>query len=127
MPLVRIDILEGRTEREVRSISDAVHDAIVATIGIPPEDRFHVIAERSPGRLVYDSAYLSIPRTDGIVVLQVTISAGRTIEQKKALYAAIARNLAERAGVRVEDVFVNLLEVPKENWSFGNGIAQYAP
>lgn len=125
MPLVRIDLVEGRTERELRAISDAVHEALVEAIGIPRDDRFQVISEHAPGRVVYDPRYLAIERTAGIVVLQITISAGRTIEQKRALHAALAQRL-ERAAVRPEDVFVNILEVAKENWSFGNGVAQYA-
>ncbi len=126
MPLVRIDVLEGRTETELAALGDAVHRALVEAIGIPPPDRFQVIETHRAGRLVFDPAYLGIARTDGIVFVQITLSSGRTLEQKKALHAAIARNLSG-AGVRAEDVFVNLVEVAKENWSFGNGIAQYAP
>ena len=127
MPLVRIDVTEGRTEREIRAISDAVHEALVAAIGIPADDRFHVITEHAPERLIFDPAYLGISRTAGIVILQIAISSGRTLEQKRALYDLLARYLEDRASVRREDVFVNVLEVSKENWSFGNGLAQYAP
>jgi phenylpyruvate tautomerase PptA (4-oxalocrotonate tautomerase family) len=75
---------------------------------------------------LFDPGYLGIRRTEEVVFVQITMSSGRTLEQKKALFAAIARNLATDPGVRPEDVFVNLVEVAKENWSFGNGIAQYA-
>ena len=127
MPLVRIDVLEGRTGPELEAIGDGVHRALVEAIGIPPLDRFQVISQHPPGRLVFDPQYLDIARTSGVVFVQITFSAGRTLEQKRSLYAAIARNLASDAGVRPEDVFVNLVEVGKENWSFGNGVAQYAP
>lgn len=126
MPLVRISLRPEAHAGRVHLVSEAVHQALVDTIGVPPADRFQVITEHPVG-LVYDPGYLGIARTDGVVVVQITISTGRTLEQKKALFARIARLLQERAQVRPEDVFVNLVEVAKENWSFGNGIAQYAP
>ncbi len=126
MPLVRIDMLEGRTEAELSAISDGIHRALVETISVPELDRFQVIREHPPGRLLYDPEYLAIRRSPGVVFVQITLSAGRTVDQKRALFAAIAANLAARARVRSEDVFVNLVEVARENWSFGNGLAQYA-
>ena len=126
MPLVRIDVLEGRTDQELQAIGDGVHRALVETIQIPEADRFQVHTVHPPDRLVFDPGYLGIPRTEGIVVIQIALSAGRSVDKKKALYAAIARNLEADPGVRPEDVFVNLVEVAKENWSFGLGIAQYA-
>jgi phenylpyruvate tautomerase PptA (4-oxalocrotonate tautomerase family) len=129
MPLVRIDVLEGRSPNQLQAIGDGVHRALVEAIQIPEDDRFQVHSvhsSRDPGGLVYDTGYLGIPRTNWIVVIQIVLSAGRPVEKKKALYAAIARNLAADPGVRPEDVFVNLVEVAKENWSFGLGVAQYA-
>jgi len=102
-----------------------VYEAMVETIGVPRGDRFQVITEHDQSALVYDPGYLDIVRSDGIVVIQATISEGRSVEQKKALYQRIAGRLNAELGVRVEDVLVNLVEVKKENWSFGNGIAQY--
>jgi len=127
MPLVRIDVLAGRSADQLRAMGDGVHAAMVETIGVPPLDRFQVVTEHPPGRLVFDPAYLGIRRTEGVVFVQITLNAGRSLEQKKALYAAIARNLVAHPGVRPEDVLVSLVEVAKENWSFGNGVAQYAP
>ena len=126
MPLVRIDVLEVRSPQELAEIGDGVHRALVEAIGIPPQDRFQVLSRHAENWLVFDRHYLGVSRTNGIVFVQITMSTGRTLEQKKNLFAAIARNLTERPGVRPEDVFVNLVEVVKENWSFGNGIAQYA-
>jgi len=126
MPLVRIDVLEGRSPHQLQAIADGVHRALVEAIQIPADDRFQVVSVHPPGQLVFDTGYLGVPRTAGIVVVQATISAGRTVEKKKALYAAVVRNLAADPGVRPEDVFVNLVEVSKENWSFGRGLAQYA-
>jgi phenylpyruvate tautomerase PptA (4-oxalocrotonate tautomerase family) len=126
MPLVRIDVLETRSGEDLAAIGDGVHRALVEAIGIPEQDRFQLLSRLAEKALVFDPHYLGIPRTEGIVFIQITMSSGRTLEQKKKLFAAIARNLASHPGVRPEDVFVNLVEVAKENWSFGNGIAQYA-
>jgi phenylpyruvate tautomerase PptA (4-oxalocrotonate tautomerase family) len=126
MPLVRIDVLDRRPPEELASIGDGVHRALVEAIGIPPQDRFQVLNRHSESGLVFDRHYLGISRTDGVVFIQIAMSLGRSLEQKKNLYQSIVRNLAEKPGVRTEDVFVNLVEVAKENWSFGNGIAQYA-
>ena len=126
MPFVRIAVRAGKSESHRRALGDAVHRALVETIQVPEKDRFQLITEHDPAGLVYDPSYLDIPRSDGIVFIQITISGGRTVEMKKALFARIAGLLAEGAGVRREDVFVSLIEVAKENWSFGKGIAQYA-
>jgi len=127
MPLVRIDTLDGYTAQERAALGDGVHRALVEAIGIPVLDRFQVITSHAAGDLVFDPEYLGVHRTPRVVFVQITLSAGRTLEQKKALYGAIVRNLSASPGVRQEDVFVNLVEVGKENWSFGNGVAQYAP
>jgi phenylpyruvate tautomerase PptA (4-oxalocrotonate tautomerase family) len=126
MPLVRISVLKGKPADFRRRLGDAVHRALVDTIDVPALDRFQLLTEHEPGDLVYDSSYLGIARTDNIAIIQVTMSAGRTLAQKRRLFTAIADNL-HALGVRREDVWVNLVEVAKENWSFGNGIASYAP
>ena len=127
MPLVRIALRAGTAEARQRAIADAVHQALVDTIGIPPADRFQLIAEHTAAQFVYNPSYLDIVRTDRLVMIQITISHGRPADQKRALYRRIAELLAERAGVRAEDVLINLVEVAKENWSFGLGLTQYAP
>jgi phenylpyruvate tautomerase PptA (4-oxalocrotonate tautomerase family) len=127
MPLIRIALRAGTALADQRAIADQVHQALVETITVPPADRFQLISEFAADQFIYDPAYLNIPRTDQLVVLQITISAGRSVEQKRMLYRRITELLAERPGIRPEDVFINLIEVGKENWSFGQGIAQYAP
>src|SRR5262249_39087138 len=97
MPLVRIDLLKGRTDTEVAAIGAAVHRALVECLNVPERDHFQVITEHDPGRLVYDPGYLEIRRTDGIVMVQVFLSAGRTTEQKQAFYARAAELLAREA------------------------------
>jgi phenylpyruvate tautomerase PptA (4-oxalocrotonate tautomerase family) len=126
MPLVRIDSPDSRTPEDLAAIGDGVHRALIEAIGIPEQDRFQVLSRHSSGQLVFDRHYLGISRSDGVVFVQITMSLGRSVEQKKALYAAIVRNLGRSPGIRTEDVFVNLVEVVKEDWSFGNGVAQYA-
>lgn len=127
MPLVRISLAKGKPEAYRRKVGDAIHRAMVETINVPPLDRFQLLTEHEPGDIVYDSTYLGIARTAEILIVQITISVGRTLEQKRALYRRIAANLSAAVGLRPEDAFVNLVEVAKENWSFGNGVASYAP
>ena len=126
MPLVRIALRKGTTPDFRRVLSDSIHRAMVDTIGIPEQDKFQIITEHDADGLIYDPSYLGISRSDGVVLIQITMSAGRTLEVRKALYARIVARVREHPGVRPEDVFVSLVEVAKENWSFGNGIAQYA-
>ncbi len=126
MPLVRISLRAGKPEAYRTALGDAVHRAMVETMNVPAKDRFQVITEHDAAGLVYDPSYLDIARTDDLVVVQITLNAGRTVEMKKALYARMAELLSTSPGVRREDVLVSLVEVGKENWSFGNGIAQYA-
>jgi 4-oxalocrotonate tautomerase len=125
MPFVRIDLIAGRSDREIAAIGAAVQRALVECLGVPERDRFQVITEHAPGRLVYDRSYLEVPRTDGILFIQVLLSAGRTTDQKKAFYARLAELLPDAAAVRPEDVAIALVENTREDWSFGNGVAQY--
>lgn len=126
MPLVRIDVPEGMGADARRAIGDTIYEAMRATLNVPENDRFQVITEHSRSDLIIDPDYLGIERSEAAILIQVTLSEGRTIEVKKAFYKAVANGLNERTGMRREDVFINLVEVKKENWSFGNGVAQYA-
>ena len=125
MPLVRIALREGTAPEYRRAIADGVHQAMIDVMGIPPDDRFQVISEHSAENLIYDPQYLGIKRSDRVVFVQITLSAGRKPGQKRALYKRMAELLAKAPGVRPEDVMINLVEVAWENWSFGNGVAQY--
>lgn len=125
MPLVRIDLREGKPEAYRRAISQVVYDAMLATIGIPADDRFQIINEHSETNFVFAPDYLQIHRTADLIVIQIFLNEGRALDQKKALYRAIADGLAQQVKLRREDVLITLVEVKKENWSFGNGIAQY--
>ena len=125
MPLVRIDLIrEQHPENAVAAIGDAVQAALVETMNVPQRDRFQVITEHARNRFIYNASYLGVERSDGIVFVQVFLSKGRTTEQKQAFYAGVARRLAS-AGLRPEDLAISLVESTREDWSFGNGIAQY--
>jgi phenylpyruvate tautomerase PptA (4-oxalocrotonate tautomerase family) len=125
MPLVRIDLREGTSAAYRKAIADGVHAAMIDAIAIPPDDRFQVINEHAADGLIYDPQYLGILRSDKVVLIQITLSAGRKPGQKRALYKRIVELLAKSPGIRPEDIFVNLVEVAWENWSFGLGEAQY--
>lgn len=125
MPLVRIDVRKGKDVAYRQEIGRVVYEALVG-VGVPKDDRFQVIGEHSAEDFLFDSDYLGIHRTEEVVIIQITWNEGRSIEQKKALYKAIADGLHSAIGLRREDVFINLIEVKKENWSYGNGEAQYA-
>jgi len=126
MPLVRIDLIEGKPADYRRAIGDVVYEAMRHTINVPEGDRFQVITEHTASDFIFDPSYLGISRTPDCIFIQVTLNKGRTTDLKKAFYKAIADGLHERINTRREDVFIQLVEVDKENWSFGNGIAQYA-
>jgi phenylpyruvate tautomerase PptA (4-oxalocrotonate tautomerase family) len=126
MPLVRIDIRKHPDPTHINALGEVVYASLKQAINVPDHDNFQVLTEHDDDRLVNDRQYLGIARTDRQVFIQITLSEGRTLEQKKRLFQLIAEGLHKEAGVRLEDVFINLVEVKKENWSFGNGIAQYA-
>jgi phenylpyruvate tautomerase PptA (4-oxalocrotonate tautomerase family) len=121
MPLVRIDLRKGKQTAYREAISRIMHESLVS-VGVPKDDRFQVISEHDAENFVFDPNYLDIRRTEDLVIIQITWNEGRTVEQKKALYKAIADKLS----LRREDVFVSVVEVKRKNWSFGNGVAQYA-
>ena len=126
MPLVRISLREGKSPAYRQAIADGVYTALRETFNVPDEDRFMTFSEHDEKSFIFSRTYMGIERSDELVILQITVSNTRTVEQKKALFARIAERLAQAPGLRREDVFINLVEVVKENWSFGNGIAQYA-
>ena len=127
MPLQRISIVSGKDSAYRKAIADGVHRALVETMNVPEADRFQLLSEHGPGTLLCTPEYLGIQHGRAPVLIQVTLNAGRTLAQKKALYARIADLLHETANVPRADVIVSLVEVNKEDWSFGDGIAQYAP
>jgi 4-oxalocrotonate tautomerase len=126
MPLVRIDLRRGKPADYRKAICDAVYRAMRETFNVPEDDRFMLVTEHDADGFIYAGNYLGITHTDDLVIIQITANATRTLAQKQAFFAHAAALLSENPGVRKEDVFINIVEVKKENWSFGNGIAQYA-
>ena len=124
MPLVRIAMRQGKPAQYRRAIADGVHAAMVEAANVPPLDRFQILTEHAPEDLIYDANYLGIARTDDIVMIQIVLNQ-RATNVKLALYKAIADRLASDPGVRREDVLISLVPVAPEDWSFGNGKAQY--
>ena len=125
MPLVRIDLMEGKSEEYKNAVADGVHQALVEGAGAPADVRFQIITEHPAKGIVYDTNYLGIRRDDDIVIVQITLSAGRKLAQKKKLFQRMSEILAENPGLRPQNLMINLVEVAWENWSFGNGEAQY--
>lgn len=125
MPFVRIDLRKGKDAAYRQEIGRIVYEALVS-LGVPQKDRFQVIAQHEPDGFLFDPDYLDIHRSADLVMIQITWNEGRSVDQKQALYRAIVDGLAISPGIRREDVFINIVEVAKENWSFGNGVAQYA-
>lgn len=126
MPLVRVEIKKHTDPTFAKRIGEQIYAAMRSTINVPEHDNFQILNEHDGEHFIFDPQYLGIQRSDQLVIIQITLNEGRTLEQKKALYQTIAHSLNSQLGIRLEDVFINLVEVKKENWSFGNGIAQYA-
>ncbi len=126
MPLTRVSLLKGKSPEYRRAILDSLYQAMREIFEIPEDDRFMVIEELEPENFLYGKTYLGIARDDDLVLIQIVVNNTRGPDKKQALYARIAELLATSPGIRPENVLVNLVDVPKENWSFGMGLAQYA-
>jgi phenylpyruvate tautomerase PptA (4-oxalocrotonate tautomerase family) len=128
MPLVRIDLTLGHSPAELAALGDAVHRALVATFNVPEADLFQVISEHAVGHgLVVTPSFQGIDHLPQAMFVQITASTGRSNNTKRALYRAIAANVAATGIIRGEDVIINISEGTRVDWSFGNGIAQYVP
>jgi phenylpyruvate tautomerase PptA (4-oxalocrotonate tautomerase family) len=126
MPLVRISLRRGKSPAHLTALRNGIYQAMRDAFNVPENDRFILVSQHDADEFDYDPNYLGIARSDDLVIVQITCNSGRTVEQKQALYRSIAENFSADPALRSEDVFINLVEVAKENWSFGNGIAQYA-
>lgn len=125
MPLVRIDLCRGKPPDYRKALCDGVYRAMREAFNVPDEDRFMVVNEHDGEGLTFSRKFLGIERGDDFVLIQLTVSNTRSRDQKKALFARIVELLSEKPGVRPQDVMINLVEVQTEDWSFGNGVAQY--
>ena len=125
MPLARIDLARGKPAEYRRAIGDVVYAAIIDVLGAPKDDRFIVITEHEGGQLDVSPEYLGIEHSSDVVLIEIALNEGRSVPVKQDFYRTVADGLHDRIGLRREDVIICLVEVKKENWSFGNGIAQY--
>lgn len=127
MPLVRIDMLKGKSEQYRTQVGEIVYRTLLDVLNVPQNDRFQIVTEHTQDELIFDPDYLGVHRSDDCIFFQITLNSGRPVELKQRFYRTLADRLHEVLKVRREDVFINLIDVPKENWSFGNGEAQYVP
>ena len=127
MPFVRIDLSKKHPETCAQQVGEIVYEVMTAHINVPKDDKFQVITKHESQELIAPKSYLGIEYSEDIIFIQVTLNEGRTTELKKKFYKAICEGLVEKLKVRPQDIVINLIEVNKENWSFGNGEMQYAP
>lgn len=127
MPFVRIDLGKQYPEGVAQKIGDIVYEVMLKHINVPADDKFQVITRHDANELVVPKSYLGIEYSQGIIFIQVTLNEGRTTELKKKFYRAICDGVVEKLNIRPEDIVINLVEVNKENWSFGHGEMQYGP
>jgi 4-oxalocrotonate tautomerase len=125
MPLIRISLRRGKPAAYRKAIADGIYQALRETFTVPDGDFFAAIDEHDEGNLLYDRHYFGMDRSNDLVIIQLTVSNTRTVEQKQALYRRIVARLGKDPGIRPDDVFINLVEVATANWSFGRGAAQY--
>lgn len=128
MPLARIDLAKDTSPEVVQAIGDVIYDAMTRVANVPEHDKFQIVNRHAADELVYPAAgYMGMTYTPNIVFIQITWNTGRTVEVKKAFYKAIADGIHEKTGIRKEDVWISLVDVNREDWSFGGGEMQYAP
>jgi len=125
MPLVRIALRRGKSAAYIAALRNGIYRAMREAFDVPENDRFILVSQHEAEEFDYDAGYLGIARDDDLVIVQIACNNTRTTEKKQAFYQRMAELLAEEPGLRPENLFINLLETGKENWSFGNGIAQY--
>ncbi len=126
MPLAHISLRIGKPDAYRQAILDSLYRAMREELNVPEDDQFMIITEHDAANFRYGTSYLGIARSDDLVYIQITVFNTRTADQKKALFRRVVELLGESPGIRPEDVFVNVLEAAKENWSLGNGVAQFA-
>ncbi len=125
MPLLHISLCTGKPASYRQAIFDSLYQAMRDALHVPDGDQFMTITEHDAANFRYGNAF-GVERSDELVYIQITVFSTRTAEQKKALFGRIATLLGESPGIRPEDVFINVIDAPKENWSVGHGLAQFA-
>ena len=124
MPLLRIDLIEGRSEAELKELLDAIHCAMLAAFKVPERDRYQIVHEHPAAEMRIEDTGLGIPRTERVVMVQVTTRPRSRLE-KQSFYELLCQELVQRCGVKASDVFVSVTQNADEDWSFGYGRAQF--
>lgn len=127
MPLVRITLKEGKPAAYRAALADQVYQAMREGFEVPEDDLFVIVDELKAENFIYSRSFFNIPRGEDFVVIQITAANTRGQTQKRQFYKLLVGKLAAKPGLRPEDIMINLVEVGRENWSFGHGIAQYSP
>jgi phenylpyruvate tautomerase PptA (4-oxalocrotonate tautomerase family) len=127
MPFARIDLSNDYPEGSGQQVGEIIYGALQQYLNVPENDKFQVITRHDNNELVTPKTYLGIDYSEGIIFIQVTLNEGRTTEMKKSFYKAVCDGVVQKLKVRPQDIIINLIEVNKENWSFGNGDMQYGP
>jgi len=128
MPLARIDISRDAPPERIKIISEAIYGAMVEIANVPLHDKFQVVTRHAADEIIYPKdGYLGLSYTGNLILIQITWVAGRSTEVKKKFYKRVVDEIHERAQVRKEDVWISLIDSRREDWSFGNGVMQYAP
>lgn len=127
MPVTRVSLRRGKPAAYRKAILESVYQALRGSFNVPEDNTFGTITEHDEADFSYDKSYLGVKRSDDLVFIQITVNNTRTLDEKKTLYRDIVERLSDSPGLRPEDVLIGLVEVMPENWSLGNGLAQYAP
>jgi 4-oxalocrotonate tautomerase len=121
MPLVRIDLLRGKSSDYLRALRDAIHEAMRETFDVTSEDRFILITQHSDDEFDCNASYAGMARTKDLVIVQIACNTTRGLREKQALYKRMNELLVSRCMLHPDDLFINLIETPRLNWSFGRG------
>ena len=124
MPLIRIDITEGRSDTAIKTLMDTVQDCVVEAFKVPVKDRYQIITEHKPGRIILEDTGLGFERTDQAIVIQVFTSPRTTVNKTK-FYKLLADNLKEQCNLNPKDLLVSVMTNTDVDWSFGFGSTQY--
>jgi 4-oxalocrotonate tautomerase len=126
MPFTRVSVDRTRTTAEIKAIGEAIYQSFVEAVNVPVDDKFLAFTRHTEDEFIYSRDYLGIQRSEHFILIQIFFYVGRTVDQKRLLFKTIADKLYLNPGIRKEDIFITLIDVPKENWSYGNGEAQFA-
>ncbi|MGA7545831.1 MAG: tautomerase family protein [Methyloceanibacter sp.] len=124
MPLIHIDLIEGRSHAELKTLLHAAHRAVIAAFGVPIRDRYQIVQQHPRAHMIVEDTGLGLKRSDKVVVVQVT-TRPRKKKQKEAFYRLLCEELEQACGIAPSDVVVTMVENSDEDWSFGHGRAQF--